>query len=452
MTKTVFQTLRKERSGYYSYFFGQNIIYTFVTLFMSVYYITTLGIPPAVVGTILLVARVWDAINDPMLSVFVEKANLKGGKFKPWVRAVAILIPILTVLLFSFSNILSTMSLGARVAYATVTYIIWGMTYTISDAPAFALATVMTSDVDERNHLISFQRIATLLGVMVSMIVAPILVDRMGGNWFVVSLILCVVALICLLGVNWTTERIKSAQSSPTLKQILAAIFQNRYLVIIVLTIVLMNGFSFGMTITPLLAEYVFGDAALSSIILGMALIPILITAPFVPRLCRKFGKNTLLKFALVVNIVFSLIIYFTAEGNLTLFLVLLVIRGTLTSYILIISTLYFADAIEYDYYKKGTRFEAAVFSAQTFSSKATGAIAGAGAMYLISIFGFKESLANETVVQTAEAINGIWITYNLGPIVGATIALIVFTLKYDLTEKKLKQMGIESGRLKAND
>jgi len=452
MAKPIFQTSKKERAGYYSYFLGQNILYIFITMFISVYFTSELGIPPAMVGTIILVARIWDAVNDPMLAIFIEKANLKSGKFKPWIKSVAIAIPILTVLVFSFTDVMIGMSLALRVGIATVIYILWGMTYTISDAPAFALATVMTTDMDERNSIISFSRLFALIGIMIAMVGGPIITDAVDGNWTITALILAVIAFVFLLGVNWTKERIESTQHSPTLKQILSAIFQNKYLVYIVVTIVLMNGFNFGLSLTPFLAQHVFGDLSLASAISAISILPMVIAAPLLPALIRKFGKNNLMKFSLVVIIVFSLVTYFVARNSFGLFLGLYLLKMTLSSSVLIIGALYFADTIEYDYYKKGTRFEAAVFSAQTFSNKAISAISGAGGLYLISLFGFEESIASETVVQTAGAIDGIWTTFNLGPMFGAVLALFFFVWKYDLDEKKLKQMGIDSGRLQVEE
>lgn len=448
MSKPNFLTSRKERLGYYGYFIGQNIIYIFVTLFLSVYYTTALGISPAVVGTILLIARVWDAVNDPMLSILIEKANLKGGKFKPWIKSVAFLIPILTVVIFSFTDLLTALSLGARIAYATITYIIWGMTYTISDAPAYALATVMTTETRERNSLISFSRIGALIGILIAMVVGPTLVDTLGGNWFLTAVILSVIGFIFLLMINTTKERVKSVNQSPTLKQILGAIFQNQYLVIIVLTLIFLNGFNFGMTITPFLAADVFGDPGLASIMLGLTMLPMVIAAPLLPRFAEKFGKNKIMITSLAVVPFFSVITYFVGYESFPIYMVLSILKTVLSSFSLIIGTLYFADCIEYDFYRKGTRFEAAVFSAQTFTNKAMGAISGAGAMWLLAFFGYKESLAGETIVQTQAAIDGIWMTSTLGPGVGAAIALIIFLKFYDMDENKLQKMGEDSGCL----
>ena len=90
--KPVFLTTWRERLGYNSFWFGQNVLFMITSTFLAVYYTSTLGIPAAVVGTILLVARLYDALVDPILATIIERTNLKSGKFKPWVTLAAITV------------------------------------------------------------------------------------------------------------------------------------------------------------------------------------------------------------------------------------------------------------------------------------------------------------------------------------------------------------------------
>lgn len=436
--KLEFATSKRERAGYYSYFIGQNIVYIFVTLYLSVYYTTALGIPAGVVGTILLVARVWDAINDPMLSIFVEKARFKGGKFKPWIKAVAILVPVATVLIFAFTDTVAAAPMALRIAYATTTYIAWGMLYTISDAPAFALATVMTHNMDERNIIMSLSRMFAMVGIFIAMIGGPAILGSLGNSWVLTALILSVIGFLFMIQVAAAKERVKSDQESPKLKDILGAIFKNRYLMIFVIAIVVTNGFNFGMTITPFIANDVFKNPNATSAIMAIGLLPMLIAAPLLPRLVRKFGKINIFRYSMLSIVVFSLIMYFVGYSNFTIFLVLSLLKGILGGFSMVIGSLFFADCIEFDYFTKGTRFEAATFAAQTFSNKATAAISGAGAMWLLAMFGFKEAVAGEVVVQSQKVVDGMWAIFNLGPAFGALVALVIFWKFYDLTEDKL--------------
>lgn len=448
MEKHEFVSKRSERLGFYSYFLGQNIIYFLVTMFLAAYYIQSLAIPASAVASILLIARIWDAVNDPMLSILVEKANLKGGKFKPWIRSVAILIPILTVLLFSFTGWLNGMSLTFRISFATITYIAWGMAYTISDAPAFALATVMTPDMNEKNTIISLSRMAAMFGILLAIAGGPAIISATGNNYGIAALVLSVIALIFMLQVSHTKERVESTQHSPTLKQILSAIFQNKYVVTFVITTVVMNGFNFGFGIMPMLASDVFNNPMVTTIVMMGSMLPIFIVAPLMPMLVRKFGKINLFRFVLVLTVIFSLVTYLVGYDNFTLFMILTLIRGIAMGPMLVVGSLFFADAIEFDYFTKGKRFEAAVFSAQTFSAKATSAISGGLGIALLGLVGYKESTADVVITQTQHTIDGIWAIYNLGPAFGAIIALIIFWKYYDLSESKLEDLGKKAGKL----
>lgn len=440
-TRPNYVTSRGERVGYYGYFVGQNIIYIFVTLFLSVYYTTALGIPAAVVGAILLAARIWDAVNDPLLSVIIEKSDLKGGKFKPWINSVAVLVPLATVLVFAFTDALIEASMAVRVAYATVTYILWGMVYTISDAPAFALATVMTPEFSERNRLISYSKLFGFVGLVASMVASPMIVERAGDNWLVTAGILSIVAFFFLILIRGTRERVHSSQRSPSVRQILAAVFANHYLLVFVLVFIISQGFNFGMTIVPFIANDVFRAPGMLSAITVSTLVPSILVVPFLPRLIERFGKIALFRAGMIAIVVFSLLTYIVGYDNLTLFIVLNSIKALPTGISLVIPALFFADAIEYVYYKRGERYEAVTFALQTFSNKAMGAVAGAGGMALLGLFGYVESTAGNTVIQNTRVIDGMWMTFNLGPALGAFVALIIFWVFYDLDERRLEQM-----------
>lgn len=320
-------TTLKERLGFYSYFVGQNIIYVFQMLFLSIYFTNSLGIPAGVVGLILLGARIWDAVNDPMLSILVEKSNLKGGKFLPWIKAVVFLMPIVTILVFSFTTTIADASLTVKVIYASVTYVAWGMIYTISDAPAFALSTVMTNDPEERTGIISFARFAAMIGMIILLVLNGVLVN-LELSYFVQAVIISVVALVFLLGINTTKEHVTSRVESPTLKQILGAIFGNKYLIAYVATAIAFSSTNFGLVLGPYLATDIFNNEFVTTIIMMAMMFPILVVAPFMPALIKKFGKNLLYNVTFISVIVFGVIMYFVGYENGILFYILSLIKG----------------------------------------------------------------------------------------------------------------------------
>ncbi len=439
MSNKNFETMKEERFGIYSYFFGQNMIYFLQMMFLSLYFINGLGIPAIVVGNIILISRVWDAVNDPMLSILVEKSNLKNGKFKPWIKSVSIAMPIVTVLVFNFTGILNDASLTVRIIYASVMYIVWGMLYTISDAPAFALITVMTSNQEEKNSIISFSRLAAMLGVIFFIILSAVI----GENISMLAIVTSILAFIFLQGINLTKERnVVKGGKTPTLKEIVSTIFGNKYLVAYVSTSVLYGLTAFSMPLMPFIASDIFENPAVMQILMLLMIAPVVLAAPVMPALIKKYGKKKLLNVTYSSTIIMGVIMYFVGYDSLPLFIGLSFIKGLLAAPLLVVGSLFYNDIIEYSENTKGERFEAATYSAQTFSAKALGALSGGLGTICLGFYGYVEG-AN--IVQSADTLNGIWVLYNLAPAIGCILALFVLNKYYTLDEEQVVKMAAEN-------
>ena len=141
---------------------GQGMIYATMSGFISDYYINVLGLSAWFVFWLMLLARVWDAINDPLMGVIIDKTTTKRGKMKPYIIYTAVPIAILTFLMYYCPDILKGNS-GRVMVYCSVVYVLWGMIYTVSDVPFWSLPNMMTPDPAERGSIISIGR--TLNGV-----------------------------------------------------------------------------------------------------------------------------------------------------------------------------------------------------------------------------------------------------------------------------------------------
>ena len=113
-----YQTKPFERFSYQFYFVGQLISYGIMTSFLTLF-MTESGIPALVVSAVLIVAKVWDAVNDPLFGVVVDKSHLKGGKYLPWVRLSTVLIAVTTVLAFAMPQ---TLGVPAKTAWILLAY------------------------------------------------------------------------------------------------------------------------------------------------------------------------------------------------------------------------------------------------------------------------------------------------------------------------------------------
>lgn len=144
---------------------GQGMVYAIMSSYISDFYLNVLKVTPIFVLLLMLFARIWDAINDPIMGYVVDHLNPKRGKMKPYILYTPIPVAILTMLLFYAPNLTPTM----RMVYAGITYVAWGMIYTSSDVPFWSLPNVLTPNADERGSIISKARTANGIGSAVPM-------------------------------------------------------------------------------------------------------------------------------------------------------------------------------------------------------------------------------------------------------------------------------------------
>ncbi len=162
---------KKELRAYAVGALGQGMVYAIMSSYISDFYLSVLKLTPLFVLFLMLFARIWDAVNDPIMGYIVDRRNPKNGKMRPYLIYTPIPIAILTVLLFYAPNLSGT----SLMIYAAVTYVMWGMIYTASDVPFWSLPNVMTPNPDERGDVISKARTANGIGSAVPMAIFMIL-------------------------------------------------------------------------------------------------------------------------------------------------------------------------------------------------------------------------------------------------------------------------------------
>lgn len=164
MKKTDFVP-KKEWMAYCVGALGQGMVYAIMSSYISDFYLNVLKVTPVFVLLLMFLARIWDAINDPIMGFIVDHVNPKKGKMRPYLLYTPIPVAILTMLLFYAPNISDT----GKMIYAAITYVLWGMIYTASDVPFWGLINIMTSNPDERGSIISKAKTANGVGSAIPM-------------------------------------------------------------------------------------------------------------------------------------------------------------------------------------------------------------------------------------------------------------------------------------------
>ncbi|SES05888.1 MFS transporter [Salisediminibacterium halotolerans] len=427
----------KEITSYFGYGFAQCISFGLVGTYIMYFYTDILGISAAAASIIFLIARTWDAVNDPLMASFVDTLNSKHGKFRPFLKFMPFLIALSTISLFLP---LDHLSMTAKVIYAGAAYIIWGMIYTLSDVPYWSLSSVMTQESKQRTKLITFANMGIFTGIALSPTVFVPMTEVLGGGdeeqgYFLATVVLMLVAVpIMLNGFKNTKERVKPPKTKVKFSDGVRAIRANKPMFAI-LIVFFLNVF---MNITQAMIIYFFtynlGNAALMSIF-GILSFASVIGFFVIPKLTVYFKKKHLLMTIVAVDVIVRIIWFSLGYSSTAVSLTFIGITMLLyTSTGPLISAM-LAETIEYTEWKTGKRNEAVVFSGQTFTGKLSVAVSGGAVGLILTAINYQPNQA-----QTDFTLNMLFFVIALLPAVGSLLRLIIMYFHF-YTEKEYNEI-----------
>ena len=422
-----------ERYSYLLYYFGVLISYSLFTGFLNLF-LTDIGIPAAIVGTMLVCTRIWDAVNDPIFGVIVDKTSFKGGKYIPWVRIASFMIPIATILMFSIP---SSLSLVTKVVLAVLAYLLWDVAYTVSDIPIYALPTAMTSNIKERDGLYVNSKFTAFVGIILAGAIFPMLYPEIG--WSMAVIILSVFSLITMIPVGFKArERFYTDQQSPSFMELVRSIIRNKYLFVYHGALVI---FTLANLATPVQAYFAIHCLGGPEYLTAMALIaslPTLLMVFIAKWLLRKVDKLFLGIASIMGMSLTGVLLFFVGYSNLTVLFVLLTVRALFFAMHVILTAMFTADCAEYGNFKTGERLQGTSFAIQAFTTKFNGAISVAICMFILGIFGFKEGA---DAVQSEAVVSVIWNMYSWVPVITGVLASLLLAFGYKLRQKDVAVM-----------
>ena len=434
------------------YVFG-DMAGSFVNLFVDAYFLifctSVLGISAGWMGTLFLVARLWDAINDPIMGSFPDRWMIgkSGDKFKPWIKI--FMIPLALSGVLCFLNVpLEGIALHAYVAFA---YVLYGMSYTGTSMPFGAMASVVSDDPIQRSKLSRARSIGgTIVGIVGLSIVPVVCFDKQSNilpeRFTLIAVVFGVLSIISyFVLLNLTQERIRQNVEKAekfNYGKVLKATVHNRPLIgVMVATLGSMLFITGSNQVRSYIFKEYYARTDVMSII-SLATIPILVICfPLVPKLVAKFGKKATLMAAIVSSTIFSVIPVVMEIKNVYVYSALVVL-GTIgqTVFTMLIWALV-TDCLDYSEWKFHERSDGSMYSLYTFSRKIGSTIASTGVSFGLAAIGF---VSGSNVVQTAEAVNGIYFLVNIIPVVTCALELIGVGLIFNLNKETTEQMYAE--------
>lgn len=443
---------RLSQKSIFSYALGDlasQLVWTFVGMYLTVYYLDVVGLAPLVASTIMLVARVWDAVNDPMMGAICERTHSKHGRFRPYILYGAPLLAIFGVLTFTspFGN-------GAAGAvWATVTYIGAGMLYTLVNIPYGALAGVMTTHNDDRTKLNAARGVGMQVGIMVVSSGAALIMAQISGDpqhitgmsYTIVALIFSVISVPLFYAVFKNSKEVivpNTSKEKVSIKTSLKVIASNKYLMIVVAVSVISNIAYMGrMATMAFYVNHCLGDFRYMSILMTIPSIGALIGNIFTPFLVKHLGKHgnrNAVALSMALKGITFIWIFLIPYENITMNIVAHAFNaiagfgfGPTLSMI--------ADAIDYQDAKTGVRPDGIAFAFHGLSTKLGSAVGSSMGIMLMSAFGY---VAGQAV--TAQAQQGINIATNLVCAILHLVAAIIPMLLWNLTDQKADELRAE--------
>ncbi|MBO5097691.1 MAG: MFS transporter [Agathobacter sp.] len=437
MNKTRFATSGKERFAYCLFFLGQNILWGYAGYVET--FLTDIGIPAATAGAILLIPKLWDAINDMLFGYLIDRTKFKNGqKFLPWVKIGVCAIGITTIALFAIPE---SMDQGIKVVWFLLAYILFDISYTILDAPAYAVTTVMTSDVQERTSIIAGSKLWGMVGGVVATLLVPILRPMLG--WSVACVVFVAVSVIMMVPMIFSVKERHSetavAEENPKLSEVLHYLKHNRFLMVALVSMLILGVASLEQKMALNTGRICLGQENMATLVAGGAAVSVIIVSAIIPALSRKWDKFHVLCAGLAFTVVMNIVAFFVGYNNLVMAIVMIMLKCTGLGFWSVIIYMLIADTVEYGTYKTGTRAAGISFSLQTFVAKLKNALIGSIMLFGLSAVGFVEG---ENVVQPEGVAEGVWAIFCLVPAVGFAIALVILLLFYKLRSNDVQVMS----------
>ena len=438
-----------ERFSYYSYFAGQNMIYTLFNVCLTTY-LLFLGIDPMKSAAVMLAVKVWDAVNDTLFGVVFDSIKFRSGKkYLPWIRLSTVLIPIATVLTFVIP---SASSQTVKLCWFAVAYMLWDTAYTLCDVPIFGILTSMSQSVDERNSIQSYKSIATYAGVGVTSTLSTVLIsEKVGMNYGMISAIICLIAFALMTPASFKLKERYHAEADETftIRRKLSYLFKNKYLLIYYLGLFFYSSLSIGNAFTLYVSYYLFNSALFSILVGAIGTVPQLLIALLLPKLIRKYDKMKVNRICLLMYVILSVITWAVGYGNVALYIVMFTIRSIPLAVISLEMFIFTPDCAEYGRFKSGTEAKGITFAVQTFMAKLTGSISSALGLFILGLdsvgwvdvnAGSFQELEQSGITQSQHALDVLWLIFMLIPAIGGFLAYIVWCF-YDLKDKDVQIM-----------
>lgn len=474
---------KKELVGYLAGMFGQNLIYNIVSTGLYFYFQNVICLPAMALGWIMTIARIWDAINDPMMGTIVDKTKSKWGKCRPYLIIFPGIIGLITILAFLNGNYATADTTASKVlivAWAAISYIAWGMCFTICDIPLWGITSLMTEDENDRSKILGLARMVAGIGGISVLVVQiaqalgsvfagkvdknaadyDVLVQQANQKGFIVTVIIMTVIAVIFFECAglFTREKVDKSEKSYTFAENFKIMFGNKPFRQILISGILRSPIQLLMIVAMTLVTYYYANGNIMNIIvsnedgsfaginwqilIGLGSVAVgLFVGQFVamgitPVIIKKVEKKTLYNiYSIGGAIPFALIYVFykVSGGDLTttfwsIIIGICMLFGSASfGGINVLQSVMIADCVDYEEYTNGVRTDGVFFSGQSFITKLSAGISTIISSAVFAVVGY--SGKNVDTLNKAIEKGASFITYDGGTGAGKYAAAMFFLI-----------------------
>ena len=424
---------------------------------LNKYYTDVLEISVLSVMIMTIIARIWDAINDPIWGRLIDGAKPRSdGRYRRWIKIFAVPVALATILMFADVR---GFSAGGKLAFIYVTYILFGMLYTCINIPYGSLAQVITSDDKERSSLSVFRSIGSTFGAMPAMVLASICYVKLADGTsqmdykkvFLGVVVISVLSVLAyLLCYAWSKERVESRpdprEKGQTMKVIKTLLKSRPFMAVSVASMLFLAAQMFGQGYNAYLFDHYFHKTGLTMLPTVFQYLPVAVIMFFASRLGNKFGRREVCSYGILLAAVFYIALFVLAlfgVTNVWLYLAACLASGVGTAFIFLLIWVMAGDAIDYNRVTFGLNDEATSYAFYSFMRKLGQTVATILINVPLLRIGYEGSKL-KTEGLTDAALQRMYNSSVMIPVVLFLLVFLILRFAYPLNKKAVEELQVK--------
>ena len=451
----------RDKIGYAMGDLASCLVFGLTQSVLNKYYTDVLELSVLSVMVMTIIARIWDAINDPLWGRIIDGARVRpDGRYRHWLKVFAVPVALSAILMFVK---IPGLSGSGYLAYAYVTYILFGMLYTCINIPYGSMAQVITSDDKERSSLSVFRSIGSTFGAMPAMVLASLcyvtLADgtkRMDDRRVLIGV--CAIAVLSviayLLSYAWSRERVAS-RPAPRAKgqtmQVVRTLLKSRpFMAVSLASMLFLAAQMFGQGYNSYLFHHYFNAPGLTMLPTVFQYLPVAVIMFFATRLGNRFGRREVCSYGVLLAAVFYLVLFVLALfgfTNVWLYLLACLMSGIGTAFIFLLVWVLATDAIDYNKVTYGLNDEATSYAFYSFMRKLGQTVA----TILINVPLLRIGYSGSELKTEGLSAAALKTMYNFSVMIPAVLFLLVFIILrfvYPLSKARVAQLQVEKEKM----